>query len=813
MDVLLQNLRYGFRTLMRSRGVAGVAIVTVSLGLGANIALFSLLNALLLRPVPGVSDAERLVWVSPTSRQGRALQLSYPAYEDYRDQAHVVSGLAAYAGAPLSFSGAGEPQRIDGQIVSANFFQVLGVRAALGRTFTPEEDRVVGANAVAVIGYALWRRSFGGDSSALGRSIVINGHPFTVIGVAPPDFNGPEIGEAREVWVPLTMQPQVAPLMRGALTSRGAWWLQAVGRLAPNVTVGGAEAELQVLARQLASAEPELLRDVSVRVRPMVGGLPPSTDGGILSVAVLALAVTATILVIACANVANLLLARAVSRRREIGVRLALGASRFRLVRQMLTESVLLSGIAGALGLLLAVWLVDGLMAFLAIPPTLDPSIDGRVVAFAAAFAVITGIAFGMVPAWQATRPELVPALKDGSAAGGRRTRTQSVLVASQVALSMVLLVTTGLFLRSLQKASAVQLGFDARENIALVSFDLRLQSYSEERATAAYDEVLARVRALPGVQAASLSDIVPLAGRMVGSGVTLEGDEESDNPGRSARQSIVRPHYFRTLGIPLLRGRDFSTADGAGAPRVVIVNETFARRYMPGLDPLGKRISVDGKDGPWLEVVAVAADSKYDALSEDPSPYIYLPQTQRASYLSDVTLLVRTSGRGVALLPALERELRAVEPGLPLFRRTTMRAVLDEAGAKRRQGSQVLSIFGALAMLLASVGLYGVMSYSVSQRTQEIGLRAALGAARRDLLMMFIGEGTRLALIGVGIGLAIAAGLTQLLAGMLYGVRATDLTTFVAVSLLLVAVAGLASYLPARRAARVDPTVSLRYE
>ncbi|HJR64076.1 MAG TPA: ABC transporter permease [Gemmatimonadaceae bacterium] len=814
MSTMLQDLKYGVRALIRSRGVTLVAILTVALGLGANIALFTLFNAVLLRSAPGVTEAHRLVWLTPVSRQGRSLQLSYPAYLDYRDSSEVFDGLAAYSSVPLSMSGVGEPERIDGQIVSGNFFELLGVRPVLGRTFVAAEDRRAGADAVVVIGHTLWQRTFAGDPGVLGRSVTINGHPFTIIGVTPPGFNGPEVGTPREAWVTLAMQAQAAPLLDDALTRRGTWWLRAFGRLAPEVNRDRAEAALQVIAMRQSADDPEQLGDVRVRLSPMRGGLSPADGGDMIPVGILAAAVTAVILVIACANVANLLLARAVARRREMGVRLALGAGRVRLVRQLLTESVVLATVASAVGVLLSTWFIDGIMLFLDIPPTIDTVLDGRVLGFAVGAALVTGVGFGLAPALQATRRDLISSLKDDTIGRGTtRSRVQRALVCGQVALSVVLLVTTGLFLRSLQKASAVEIGFDARANVALVSFDLRLQGYSDEQASLAYDQLLARVRALPGIEAATLADLIPLGGRMIGSGVVIEGEPGTDGPSRSAGLATVRSDYFRTLGLPLLRGRDFAATDGAGATPVAIVNETFTRRYWPGEDPLGKRLSLDGEDGPFLEVIGVARDSKYDAVSEDPRPFVYVPQTQRPSYLTDITLMARTNGIGVSLLAALERELRALEPGIPIFRRTTMHTVVADAGASRRQGSQLLSAFGAVAMLLASVGLYGVMSYAVSQRTREIGLRAALGAARRDLIMMFVGEGTRLALLGIAVGLAAAAGIAQLMAGMLYGIGATDAATFGIVAVLLVAVALVASYLPARRAARVDPTVSLRYE
>jgi predicted permease len=814
MSTMLQDLKYGLRALIRSRGVTLVAILTVALGLGANIALFTLFNAVLLRSAPGVTEAHRLVWLTPVSRQGRSLQLSYPAYLDYRDSSEVFDGLAAYSSVPLSMSGAGEPERIDGQIVSGNFFELLGVRPVLGRTFVAAEDRRASADAVVVIGHALWQRTFAGDPGVLGRSVTINGHPFTIIGVTPPGFNGPEVGTPREAWVTLAMQAQAAPLLDDALTRRGTWWLRAFGRLAPEVNRDRAEAALQVIAMRQSADDPEQLDDVRVRLSPMRGSLSPADGGDLIPVGILAAAVTVVILLIACANVASLLLARAVARRREMGVRLALGAGRVRLVRQLLTESIVLATVASAVGVLLSTWFVDGIMLFLDIPPTIDTVLDGRVLAFAVGAALLTGVGFGLAPALQATRRDLIPSLKDDTIGRGTtRSRVQRALVCGQVALSVVLLVTTGLFLRSLQKASAVEIGFDARANVALVSFDLRLQGYSDEQASLAYDQLLARVRALPGIEAATLADLIPLGGRMIGSGVGIEGEPATDGPSRSAGLATVRSDYFRTLGLPLLRGRDFAATDGAGAAPVAIVNETFARRYWPGEDPLGKRLSLDGEDGRFVEVIGVARDSKYDAVSEDPRPFVYVPQTQRPSYLTDITLMARTNGSGVSLLAALERELRALEPGIPVFRRTTMHTVVADAGASRRQGSQLLSAFGAVAMLLASVGLYGVMSYAVSQRTREIGLRAALGAARRDLIMMFVGEGTRLALLGIAVGLAAAAGIAQLMAGMLYGIGATDAATFGIVAVLLVAVALVASYLPARRAARVDPTVSLRYE
>ena len=841
VETLLQDVKFGARTLLKNRGFTLAAVLTLALGIGANTSIFSLVNAVLLRPLP-VHEPERLVYVFDGTRANPYNVSSYPDYLDYRDRNGVFSELAAYASITLSLNSDDRPDVISGLIVTGNYFDVLGVRAQAGRTFLPEEDTTPGGHPVAVISHGLWQSRFAGDVHVAGRQLLLNGHQFTIVGVAPAGFDGAELGQKNDIYVPMAMQALVRPPRGGysgemnpdLLSRRGPRWLSMVGRLKPGVSVEQAQAAQGALAAQLAEAYPDTNREQIATVSP-VGKGDPTQRGTLLSVAGLLLAVVGLVLLIACANVANLQLARAASRRKEISVRLALGASRGRLVRQLLTESVLLALLGGAFGLLLAVWLVRFAQAYTPpgnfFPVAFVFDLDHNVLGFTLLLSVVTGLVFGITPALQASKPDLVIALKGeaalvpgASGRGARHFTLRNLLVVAQVALSLVLLISAGLFLRSLQQAQRIDPGFDTA-HVLTMPLNINLLRYTKAQGQEFYRRVLEHVEGLPGVQSATLTRTPPLSGASRQSTVTVAGQEP---PGRSSSSestggggegiadnitlsSPVALNYFRTLGIPLLRGRDFNAQDREGAPGVVIVNETFARRYFPGQDAVGQRVSLNGAQGPWLEVVGLARDGKYITLGEAPAPFLYQPLAQR--HESGMVLLVRSGGDPSALAPAVRREVQTIERNLPLTNARTMEELLNTSLFPARMGAVLLGAFGLLALLLASVGLYGVMAYSVSRRTREIGIRMALGARGGDVLRLVLRESMALVAVGVALGLLAALAATRTLAGFLYGINPADPAAFIAIAILLAVVGLAASLIPARRAAKVDPLVAFRYD
>ncbi|MCA1591405.1 MAG: ABC transporter permease [Acidobacteria bacterium] len=836
MRNLWQDLRYAVRMLLKNPGFTAVAVISLALGIGANTSIFSFVNAILLRPLP-VAEPERLAFVYSGSRSDPYNVSSYPDYVDYRDKNEVLSDLVAYSGINVSLNTDDQPEQISGLIVTGNYFDALGVRAALGRTFLPDEDRTPGARPVAVIGHALWQGRFMGDPSIVGKQMLLNGQSFTIVGVAPKNFDGTDVGRANDIYVPMMMQAVVRPPRGGysgemnpdLLAVRGSSWLEIIGRLKPGVTIAQAQAAMTTLAKGMEQAYPQTNKDQLATLSPASKG-DPTQRGTLLSVAGLLTAVVGLVLLIACANVANLLLARASGRRREISIRLALGASRGRLIRQLMTESVLLALVSGVVGLLLAVWLVDALQSYTPpgnfFPVAFDFSLDTRVLGFALLISLLTGVIFGVAPALQASNPNLVPALKDETMVlpgrGVRRFSLRNVLVVAQVALSLVLLVCAGLFLRSLRQAQSIDPGFDP-SHVLSMPLNVNLLHYTKPQAQEFYRRVIERVEALPGVESATLTRTPPLSGASRQSTVLVEGGQgpaaasnseggglPSENPNITLASSVALK-YFQTLSIPLLRGRDFDERDREGAPGVVIINETFARRYFPSEDPLGKRLSLSGAKGPWLEVVGLARDGKYITLGEMPAPFVYQPLMQR--HESGMVLLVRAGGDPSNLVTGIRRETQALERNLPVTNFRLMTEMLNTSLFPARMGAVLLGVFGLLALLLASVGLYGVMAYSVARRTREIGIRMALGARSGDVLGLVLREGMTLVGIGVVLGVAVAFAATRMLAGFLYGVSTSDPATFAGVTVALAATALVASFIPARRAARVDPAISLRYE
>ncbi len=818
MADLARDLRHAARGAMRSPGQAAAAVVVLAVGVGANAAVFGLVDGAFLRP-PALKEPESLVWLAArTPWRSAPADLSYPDLLECREAQGLFTGLAAYHQTPLALAGGDEPERLLGEIVTSDYFDVVGVKARLGRTFLPEDAAVEGGPPVAVIAHALWTGRFAADSAILDRTILLNGAPFTVVGVAPEGFRGAELGPATQVWVTLAALERARPSSRGLLEDRGASWLRAIGRLAPGVAPARARAALDVVAERLARDHPATHQGFRLIVAPLRGGVHPAQAVEAAPLAALLMAASGFVVLIACANVAGLVLARIVSRRREIAVRAALGASRGRLVRSVLAETFLLAAAGAGAGLLLLTWTSSLLEARAILPPEVRDLLQPgpRMLAYALILAVVSAVLAGLPPALRATRRDLMEAVRQETPLlhpGLARARSQSALVVAQVALSLVLLAGAGLFLSGLRRASAVEPGFDTRDSLT-VSFDLGLQGYGTDRARAFHDDLLRRVRALPRVRAATLAALLPLSGRMAGMPLsTAQGGEDGPGAAPTVYFDVVWPGYLSTMGIPLIRGRDFDQRDAAGAPRTVIVNETLARRLWPGADPLGGRVLLQGEEDRPLEVIGVARDGKYDELTEPPRPFAYLPWPQNPGLLSDMTLVARVDGDPVPAASEVRSVLRAMDPALPLHRVGTLAGLVTQRADKHRGMALLLGILGVLAMLLTAVGVYGLTAFTVARRSREIGIRAALGASPRRMQGLFVRDGARLAAAGVAIGLAPALMLALLLSSQVAGVTAVDAAAYLGAATLLIAVAAAASWLPARRAARVDAVVALRQE
>jgi predicted permease len=829
-EEMFQDLRFGARMLLKQKGFTAVAVLSLALGIGANTAIFSLADALLWRALPGTHN-DRVFTLARGDGSGPTF--SYPDYVDYRDRSRVFAGLATYEAITLAFGNGDRSAVVMGELVTSNFFDVLGVRMAQGRAFLPEEDRAPGAHPVVVISHDFWERGFGGDPQMVGKTVMFNSHSFTVVGVASEGFAGASIPSRADVWVPIMMRATAQPNGGALLNDRQAETLSAIGRLKTGVTREQAEAELEAINRQLQQAYPPPNRfneDAAtfqqsrrLTLAPAQGSLITNLRRMVTTGATLAMVIAGIVLLIACANVANLLLARAATRRKEIAIRLAVGAGRLRLIRQLLTESLLLALLGAAAGLLLAFWINQLLMSVQPpFPPPMefraDLRLDWRALGFTLLLSMVTGVIFGLAPAWAATRPNVVPALKDetGTSDGRRRFSSRNLLVVAQVALSLVLLIGAGLFIRSLRHAQAINPGFDT-DNGLVMTLDLGSQGYSEERGRQFYQQLVERLAATPGVRSVTIANYLPLGFIGMLGQISVEGQPPpTDGPPIMAAWQHVGLRYFETIGIPFLRGRDFTARDTISSERVVIVNETLARRHWPNLkdigEVIGRRIRI-GPDpnAPWKVIVGVASDCKYFGLKEEQWGGVWEPLTQ--TYVPSFHALARTTTETPNAVAAFKREVAALDPNLPIQNITTLR---DQVGLHlwpARMFAGLMTALGCLGLLLAAVGLYGVMSYAVARRTREIGIRMALGAQARDMLKMIVGQGLRLTLAGVAIGLAAALALARLVANLLYGVSARDPITFIVVPLALAAVAWLACHVPARRATKVDPLVALRRE
>ncbi len=806
-EELWQDLRYGLRMLWKNPGFTLIAILALALGIGANTAIFSVVNTVLLRPLP-YKDPDRLVMVwEDNTKKGFPRDTPAPAnFIDWRDQNQVFEGMAAIAEQSFNLTGIGEPERIDGRRVSASLFPLLGVEPQLGRAFLPEEDSP-GGSRVVILSYGLWQRRFGSDVNITGKPLTLNGESYTVVGVMPPHFQFPSRED--QLWVPIAFTSQGA-------ANRGGHYLEVIARTKPGITLEQAQAAMNTIAARLQQQYPDQNTDIGAVVIP----LHEQVVGDIKPALLVLLGAVGFVLLIACANVANLLLARAAVRQKEIALRVALGASRLRLIRQFLTESILLAALGGAVGLLLSLWGVNLLKAF--VPENISQAhavtIDAKVLGFTVMVSMLTGLIFGLAPATQASNFNLNETLKEGgrdSAAGSRGNRIRGVLVVAEVAVSLVLLVGAGLLINSFLRLRNVDPGFRA-DNLLTMRLVLPRQKYPDQtRRTDFYTDLIRRVEALPGVRSAAVTNWIPLVPQGDSQGISIEGRPDP-GPGKNpiVVTRVISPHYFSTMGIQLSQGQQFGEQGRPDSPRVAIISEAMAQRFWPGEDPMGKRFKTGGfnSPNPWMEIVGVTKDVRQVKLDADPKPQMYVPYTQPEFFVPS-HLVVKTNVEPGSLAATVRRTVWEIDRDQPVSNVSTMEEVLSESVARQRFTMLLLCVFAATALALASIGIYGVMSYSVAQRTHEFGIRMALGARGLDVLKLAISQGAKLILIGVAIGLASSFILTRFMSSLLFDVTATDPLTFMGVSLLIVVIALVACFIPARRATKVDPLIALRYE
>ena len=815
MQTLIQDLRYGARMLLKNPGFTLIAVITLALGIGANTAIFSVVNAVLLRPLP-YAEPERLValWESNTQRPESRNSISYPNFFDWRAQSKSFKRMASYYTNDMALTGVAAPVNLRSAVVSPELFATLGVKPQLGRWFVGEEEKP-GIRA-AIINHGLWQRQFGGDPNIVGRAVTLNGKQFNVVGVMPAGFQFPIEAEPVEVWVTSSIDGEKSdPKEPAQNEQRGALFLQAVGRLNPGVTLERAQAEMNVIGANLEKQYPDTNTRHGVKLIPYHNDLVHDYSEALW----LILGAVGCVLLIACANVANLLLARATARYKEIAVRAALGADRRRVIRQLLTESLLLGLGGGLLGLLLAWWGAAALIRLIPedVPRLAEINIDGRVFGFTLLISVVTGVVFGLAPALQASKVELTEAIKEGSrgSGAGGRGRLRGALVVAEIAIALMLLIGAGLLLQTFRRLQQVDLGFDTH-NILTATVELPDARYPKpEQAAAFYQTLLDRVKAMPGVEAVSAVVPQPLSGDMMMISFDIEGRNIPKGERPVSHFRSISLDYFSVMKIPLLAGRAFTERDDAHGPGVVIVNETFAKRHFPNESPIGKHvkpgIALEGEPI-WREIVGVVKDVKHrQSLSRDYEPEYYLPHAQMP--INNMNLVVRATNDPRSLAGAIQHEVQSLDRDIPVYRIKTLEQYLGVAVSQPKFNALLLSLFAGLALLLTAIGLYGVMAYSVVQRAQEIGIRIALGARTGDVLKMVLRQGLKLTALGLLIGLAAAYALTRYMQSLLFGVRAADPLTFAAIALLLIAAALLACWIPARRATKVDPMVALRCE
>lgn len=822
MENLWQDIRFGIRMLAKSPGMTAVVLITLALGIAANAIIFSIVNGF-LRPLP-VNSPDQLVVIATQQKDAPIFmnRMSYPELVDFRKRADSLSDLLAYDVTLLGLSYQGKADRFVVSYVTGNFFSALGVKPTLGRLFLPKEGEVGDDSPYLVLGYEYWQKRFGGDPEIVGKQVLVNGKAATIIGVAQQGFRGVYTMVTMDGYVPLSRASVLEELPAGTnlMTDRSLRRLKVLGRLKPGASIRQAQSSLNAIAATLAEQYPATDKGINVHVMPERLARPEPMPNNLVPVIAIGLFLflAALLLVLACLNVANILLVRANVRQQEMGIRVALGAGRARLVRQVLTETGMLALLGGAAGILLALLASPGLVESSklggGVPIRLDFSFDWRVFAYAAGAMVFTGIVVGLWPAWRAARADVNTVLREGGRTGGvERHRVRDILVVAQVGGSLMLLIVAGLFARSLKKAQHMYLGFEP-DHVLNVTVYPREIGYSEARTKEFFRELTDRVRALPGVQSLSLASTVPMSGSTGADNIYVEGHPTP--PGQQPPVTFsndVDENYFATMRIPLLRGRAFRKLDNENAPQVAIINQTMATRSWPNEDPIGKRFSVKSASGPFLEVVGVAADGKYVFIAESPQPYFYRPLAQ--DFQAFRTLQIRTSVPPESLIAPVEQEIGKLAPDLPIFNAETMEQLLEGGNGFMifHEGAERAAEMGFLGLLLAVVGVFGVVSYAAALRTHEIGIRMVLGADRRDILRLVLGQGVRFIGIGVALGLAAAWALTRAMGNLLIGVSSTDPLTYVVAVAILGAVALLACYIPARRAARVEPLVALRYE
>ena len=810
---VLQDCKWGLRVLTKSPGFAALAIVTLALGIGANTTIFSWINSTLLNPVPGLSKANEVVSLTLNKPGDNPFPFTYPDIEAMRDGQQSFTGIAACNFVAISLTGKRKPERLPAMVASANYFDVLGVRPVLGHGFLPEDDEKPGGAPVAVISYRLWQTHFGANPDIIGQTIELNQHPYSIVGVAPAAFQGSQTGVRTDIWVPIMMEAQFDP-MGDLLHDHHYFWLLAFGRLKPGVSLAQAQEQMtRRMKREVDNYPEEHKGHTEVTVYPLWQN-PFGLNFFMAKLLPILMCIAGLVLLLACANVANLMLVRSVGRRREIAIRISLGGNRWRLVRQLLLESLILSLAGGGVALLFTLWTQGTLMKFLPVTPDIPLSLtiqaDRIVLLTTLAISVLTGVIFGILPALRSSGIAPADVLKEesGSMAGGLgKARLASGLVVAQISLSLLLLICAGLFIRSFRSAREIDPGFNPH-NILIASYDLFTAGYTEATGTEFHRQLLAKLETLPGVQSVALSTRVPLTFAGGSTAVKPEGYVSSANESTETQVAIISPNYFHTMQIPIVKGRDFAPQDTKSSQRVVIVSQAFANRYWPGQEALGKRLNSD-LTHEWFTVIGVARDCKEIGLNEKPLPFLYLPVSQ--VYRPGMIINARAAGDPLALAKTVEDAAHELNPDLLLFDETTVELRDQFSSFGQRVAGTFVGAFGLLALALAAIGIYGVTAYTTRQRTHEIGIRVTLGATRQDVLRLVLGQGLKLMLIGVGLGLGLSFILTRFLTSLLLGVTSTDVLTFSTVSLLLCGVTLFACFIPARWAMGVEPMAALR--